>query len=65
MPVITFEGPKITREQKEKLVKLLTGAAEKVTGIKREAFIVLIKENEPDNVGVGGELLSKRLAKKQ
>ncbi|RLG72700.1 MAG: 4-oxalocrotonate tautomerase [Thermoprotei archaeon] len=63
MPVIIFEGPKLTVEQKEELIKLFTSAAEKVTGIKREAFIVLIKENEPDNIGVGGEPLSKRLSR--
>jgi len=60
MPIVLFEGPKLTKEQKEELVKLFTEATVRVTGIKREAIIVLIKENEPDNVGIGGELLSKR-----
>ncbi|RLE50973.1 MAG: 4-oxalocrotonate tautomerase [Candidatus Methanomethylicota archaeon] len=63
MPIIVFEGPKLTKEQKEELVKLFTDAAQKVTGIRREAFIVLIKENEPDNVGVCGELLSNIISK--
>lgn len=61
MPVIVFEGGKLTREQKEELMRGFTDLAQRVTGIRREAFTVLIKENEPDNVGVGGEPLSKRL----
>ena len=37
----------------------------RVTGIPTQSFIVLINENDPYNVGVGGELLSMRMAKKQ
>ncbi|ADC65163.1 4-oxalocrotonate tautomerase family enzyme [Ferroglobus placidus DSM 10642] len=59
MPVIIFEGPKLSREQKSELVEKFTEIASNVTGIGREAFVVLIKENEPDNVGVGGKLLSE------
>lgn len=62
MPQITFEGPKMDRAQKAELVKLFTEAASKITGIQREAFIVLIKENSPENVGVGGELLVERMS---
>ncbi|GAK60459.1 conserved domain protein [Candidatus Vecturithrix granuli] len=62
MPVITFEGPVIENlEVKRKLVQKLTDAAvETFEKIPREAFIVLIKENPPTNVGSGGTLLIDR-----
>ena len=60
MPQIMFEGPPMNRAQKAEMVKTLTQAASKITGIQQEAFIVLIKENSPENVGVGGKLLSER-----
>ncbi len=59
MPVIIFEGPGLSGEQKGELVREFTEIASRITGIGREAFVVLIKENEPDNVGVGGKLLSE------
>ena len=60
MPSIMVEGPKLELEKKRQFVKNLTDAAEKAYGIPRQAYIVLIKENPPDNVGVGGELLIDR-----
>lgn len=57
MPVIIFEGPKITKEQKEELVTEFSAAASRITKIPREKFITLIKESDPENVGVGSELL--------
>lgn len=58
MPVITMDGPKLTREQKAELVKSFTRIASEVTKIPEKSFIVLIEERERDNVGVGGVLLS-------
>ena len=60
MPTIQFDGPKMTREQKADLVASFTAAASRVTGIAKQAFVVYIRENEPENVGVGGELLLER-----
>jgi 4-oxalocrotonate tautomerase len=65
MPVIVFEGRKLKKEQKEELIRGFTEVAHRVTGIPKEAFTVFLKENEPDNVGVGGEPLSKRLLKQE
>lgn len=59
MPVISYDGATLTKEQKQKLVKELTEAAVKVTGIPEKAFYVFLKEYEEDNIGVGGELMSK------
>jgi 4-oxalocrotonate tautomerase len=54
-----IEGPKIKDvEVKRTLVKEVTDALEKAYGFPREVYVALIKENTPDNVGVGGELIS-------
>ncbi|MGM0603404.1 MAG: 4-oxalocrotonate tautomerase DmpI [Bacillota bacterium] len=60
MPHIVFDGPELSKEQKKELVKNFTNTASKVTSIPREAFVVMIKENDLENVGVGGELLSDK-----
>ncbi len=64
MPTITVEGPPVPVEKKRDLVEGLTKAAMAVyEDIPTEAFIVLIRENQAENVGVGGELLADRRAK--
>jgi len=63
MPIITFDGGKLTKEQKCQLTKEFTDAGEKTTGIRRDAFVVIIRENDAENIGVGGELLCDRLKK--
>ena len=60
MPIIVFEGPKLDKNQKAELIKSFTQIASKVTQIRQEAFSVIIRENDPENVGVGGELLADR-----
>lgn len=60
MPVITLELPKISKEQKQTLAKELTDVATKITGLPRDAFYIFLKENELENVGVGGILLSDK-----
>ncbi|HJC23175.1 MAG TPA: tautomerase family protein [Candidatus Eisenbergiella merdavium] len=60
MPVITLEAAKLTKEQKQALTKEFTETAARITGLPEAGFYVFIKENEPDNVGVGGQLLSDR-----
>lgn len=60
MPIITLEGPVLDRERKNELVKGFTEAASKIlTDIPKESFIVVIKENSDENIGVGGELLDE------
>ncbi|GFP76471.1 4-oxalocrotonate tautomerase DmpI [Clostridium fungisolvens] len=63
MPVITLEAGKLNKEQKSQLVKEFTDAASKIMNVPEQAFIVLIKENEAENIGVGGELLSDKVRK--
>ena len=61
MPFIKIEAGKMNRETKEKLITGLTKAAIETLGIDEEAFTVLIKENETDNWGVGGKVLTRVL----
>lgn len=60
MPVITVEAAKLTKEQKGQLVKEITSKASDIMNVPEEAFIVLLKENELDNIGFGGKLISER-----
>ena len=60
MPVIRIDGPKISVDKKRELAKRLTEAAAEIYGMDKEHIIVLIRENEPENVGVGGELIVDR-----
>lgn len=61
MPNVTIEGPKIDDvEIKRELVKEITDALEKAYKIPREAYVIVIKENAPENVGVGGKLIIDR-----
>ena len=64
MPVVSYEGGKLDKDQKEELVKGFTEVAAKVTGIPKEAFYVYIKEYPDDSIGVGGLLLPDYLAKR-
>ncbi|MFZ3102742.1 MAG: 4-oxalocrotonate tautomerase DmpI [Desulfitobacteriaceae bacterium] len=59
MPFIQFDGGQMTKEKKAELVAKLTEAAQEVLGIPAQAFSVLIKENNMDNIGQGGKLLSE------
>jgi 4-oxalocrotonate tautomerase len=57
MPVIqvnVMKQPDI--DKKRKLVTKLTDAIVESYGVPREAVIVTIKEDEPENVGLGGML---------
>ena len=62
MPNITFDGPRIEDiGAKRELIKNVTDAAVKAYGLPKQAMIIVIKENNPENVGIGGELLVDRV----
>ncbi|WP_222703253.1 tautomerase family protein [Fusobacterium polymorphum] len=50
---------RVSKELVTKVTELTAG----VTGVPKEAFIVLIKENDAESTGLGGELLSDKRAK--
>ena len=47
MPVITIEVPKVTKEQKTKLVKEIVTKVSEIINVPEEDIITIIKENEP------------------
>ena len=61
MPTITVDGPPIADiEKRRALVRGLTDVASDIFGIDRAHIVVLVREHQPTNVGIGGELLSDR-----
>lgn len=64
MPNVIIDGPKIEEiDVKRTLIKEITNAVEKAYKLPRQAFVVTIKENPPENVGVGGELVIDKFKK--
>jgi 4-oxalocrotonate tautomerase len=62
MPVIqvnSFRQPDI--DKKRKLVEKLADTMVELYGVPRESVIVMIKEDEPENVGIGGILALDKL----
>ena len=61
MPNIRFDGPPIEDlGKKRELIKIVTDAAVKAYGLPKQSMVVVIQENHPENVGIGGELLVDR-----
>jgi len=66
MPTITVDGPPIKDlDTKRQLVQEMTEAAAKAYRLPREIIVVVIRENPPENVSVGGQLIIDRRQKKQ
>lgn len=61
MPIISVEGPKVADVEKKRLfARELSEVAARYYDMPAEKIILLIKENEPENVAVGGELIADR-----
>jgi len=60
MPVIKIDCSCLDTEKKEKLIAGLTQTASDIMGFPKSAYTVLINELSKDNIGVGGEMLSKK-----
>jgi len=61
VPNISVEGPSIRDiDKKRVLVKEITEAAVKAYGLPAEVIVVTLKENAPENVAVGGQLICDR-----
>ena len=56
MPSIIIELLKMSKEKKAQLVKEITESTSRLTGLPKQTIFVFIKENEQENVGVGGVL---------
>ena len=61
MPILTLDGPPIADlNVRRNLVQELTAAAAKAYAMPKEKIIVLIRENSPEQVAVGGTLIADR-----
>jgi len=59
VPTIIVEGPPLADlDKKRRLVAEMSASASAAFGIPAEAMVVIIRENQPQNVGVGGRLLA-------
>ena len=63
MPLAKIEGPPIDVDVKRVLVKEITDALEKAYKFPRQDYGVIIRENKPDNVGAGGQLVIDKIKK--
>jgi 4-oxalocrotonate tautomerase len=61
MPIITMDGPPIKDlNKKREMVGAMTDLAAKFYSLPPETIVIVIKENSPENVSVGGELVIDR-----
>lgn len=60
MPVIHFYGPELAKEKKQQLVKDFAEAASRATGIPVEKMVTYVHELDPENIGLGDDLLANR-----
>ncbi|MGI9862910.1 4-oxalocrotonate tautomerase DmpI [Moorella naiadis] len=59
MPIIQIDAGAMSKEKNAELIKAMTNAASSILNIPAQAFVVLIRENSPDNIGTGGKQLSE------
>ncbi|MGI9862780.1 4-oxalocrotonate tautomerase DmpI [Moorella naiadis] len=59
MPVIQIDAGAMSKEKKAELIKAMTDAASSILNMPAQAFVILIRENSPDNIGTGGKQLSE------
>lgn len=60
MPVITIEAAELNDDQKRALVVTLTKEAAGIMKVAEQHFMVFIRENSRENIGVGGVLLADK-----
>jgi 4-oxalocrotonate tautomerase len=64
VPTAVIDGPPVgDLDKKREFVRAVTDAMERYYGLPRGVYTVVIKENAPENVGVGGELICDRARK--
>jgi 4-oxalocrotonate tautomerase len=63
MPIISWEGGKLTKEQKKDLIQRLTEVAVEVTRVPAKFYSVVIREQQDENLGFSGETVEEIKAK--
>lgn len=59
MPIISIEAGQVNKDQKKALIEGFTRVASETLNIDTSAFVVIVKENDADNIGTGGKMLSQ------
>ncbi|MEI8355777.1 MAG: 4-oxalocrotonate tautomerase DmpI [Deltaproteobacteria bacterium] len=59
MPMISWEGGKLTREQKKDLIRKFTEVAVEVTRVPAKFYSVVIREQQDENLGFAGETVEE------
>jgi 4-oxalocrotonate tautomerase len=59
MPMIHFDGPVLSIDQKRSLIHGMSQAASMATGLPMQSFTVVLDEHEYSNFGIGGDVLSE------
>ena len=59
MPYITIEGGELSPSQKEDLIKQVTEVSSKIMKIPSDFFMVTIKEQPDNNIGIAGKTIDK------
>ncbi len=57
MPMIHFDGPELSMDQKRSLIHGMSQAASMATGLPMASFTVVLDEHNYSNFGIGGEVL--------
>ncbi|MBD1400816.1 4-oxalocrotonate tautomerase DmpI [Pelovirga terrestris] len=60
MPIITLDGPPLSLDKKRLLTNELTSLAARAYDLPESTIIIMLRENTPDQVAVGGILIADR-----
>jgi 4-oxalocrotonate tautomerase len=60
MPIISLDGPPLSLEKKRVLVSELTRLAATAYQLPESTIIVMLRDNAPDQIAVGGTLIADR-----
>jgi len=63
MPIISWEGGKLSKEQKKDLIQKFTDVAVKITKVPAKFYSVVIREQQDENLGFAGETVEEIKAK--
>ena len=63
MPIISWEGGKLSKEQKRDLIQKFTEVAVEITKVPAKFYSVIIREQQDENLGVAGETVEEIKAK--
>ena len=63
MPIISWEGGKLTKEQKKDLIRRFTEVAVEVTRVPAKFYSVVIREQQDENLGFAGETVEEMKAR--